>query len=96
MVEAFEKADAAVAPIYDASQLIEDPQVRALDMVTTVEDPDLGPVRMQNVLFRMSETPGEIRWTGRGLGADTDDVLVGDLGMDPDRVAELRERNVVA
>lgn len=96
VVEAFEKADAAVAPIYDASQLIEDPQVRALDMVTTVEDPDLGPVRMQNVLFRMSETPGEIRWTGRGLGADTDDVLVGDLGMDPDRVAELRERNVVA
>ena len=26
-------------------------------------------MRMQNVLFRMSDTPGEIRWTGR-QGAD--------------------------
>jgi crotonobetainyl-CoA:carnitine CoA-transferase CaiB-like acyl-CoA transferase len=96
VIKAFEDADAAVAPIYDASDLVEDEQVRALDMVTTVQDDDLGPVRMQNVLFRMSETPGEIRWTGRGLGADTDDVLIGELGLDADRVADLRERGVVA
>lgn len=96
VIKAFEDADAAVAPIYDASDLVEDEQVRALDMVTTVQDEDLGPVRMQNVLFRMSETPGEIRWTGRGLGADTDAVLIDELGLDADRVADLRERGVVA
>ena len=44
-------------------------------MVTTVDDPDLGPLRMQNVLCRRSETPGRIRITGRALGADTDRVL---------------------
>lgn len=96
VIKAFEDADAAVAPIYDASDLVEDEQVRALDMVTTVQDDDLGPVRMQNVLFRMSQTPGAIRWTGRALGADTDDVLIGELGLDADRVADLRERGVVA
>lgn len=96
VIKAFEDADAAVAPIYDASDLVEDEQVRALDMVTTVQDEDLGPVRMQNVLFRMSETPGEIRWTGRGLGADTDEVLIDELGLDADRVADLRERGIVA
>ncbi len=92
---AFEAADAAVAPIYDASQLVDDPQVQALDMVTTVEDPDLGPVRMQNVLFRMSKTPGAIRWTGRALGADTDEVLT-ELGLAPERIEELRGRGTVA
>ncbi len=95
VMAAFEEAQAAVAPIYGPAELIEDPQVRALEMVTTVEDPDLGPVRMQNVLFRMSETPGSIRWTGRALGADTDEVLA-ELGRTPEQVADLRARGVVA
>jgi crotonobetainyl-CoA:carnitine CoA-transferase CaiB-like acyl-CoA transferase len=96
VVAAFEEAGAAVAPIYSAGELIEDPQVTALDMVTTVEDPDLGPMRMQNVLFRMSETPGRIRFTGRALGADTDAILGGELGVGAERLTELRERGVVA
>lgn len=92
----FERADAAIAPVYDVADLIADPQVRAREMITTVEDEALGPVRMQNVLFRMLETPGEIRFTGRPLGADTDAVLVDELGLEPARVAELRARGVVA
>jgi len=94
VMEAFEAAEAAIAPVYDASELVEDPQVRALEMITTVDDEDFGPLKMQNVLFRMSETPGEIRHTGRALGADTDEVL-GALGIDGARIAELRERGVV-
>lgn len=96
VLDAFVAAEAAAAPVYDVADLMDDPHVRARETITTVEDPDLGPVRMQNVLFRMSETPGEIRFTGRGLGADTDEILIGELGMEPARVAELRERGVVA
>ena len=92
----FGRADAAIAPVYDVADLMADPQVQAREMITTVPDEVLGPVRMQNVLYRMSETPGAIRFTGRPLGADTDAILVGELGLDPARVAELRERGVVA
>ena len=45
---------------------------------------------MQNVLFRLSETPGGIRWAGRAHGADTDEVLAG-LGMTGAEIAALRE-----
>ena len=45
MVEAFEEAQAAVAPVYTAADMVEDPQVQALDMVTTVDDEDLGELR---------------------------------------------------
>ena len=63
-------------PVYDMSQVIEPiQQLEAIGTIATVEDPDLGPVRMQNVLFRMSETPGTIRHTGRAHGADTEEVL---------------------
>jgi crotonobetainyl-CoA:carnitine CoA-transferase CaiB-like acyl-CoA transferase len=52
-------------------------------------------MRMGNVLFRLSDTPGAIRWTGRSeLGADTDAVLT-EAGIDPDRVTKLRDRGVL-
>lgn len=91
---AFEEAGAAVAPIYRPSDLLTDPQVRALDMITTVDDPALGPMRMQNVVWRMGRTPGRIRSTGRRLGQDTDEVLA-DAGLSESEVATLRERGVV-
>lgn len=95
VLAAFTDAGAAVAPVYSPADLLDDPHVVATDMITTVEDPSLGPVRMHNVLGRMSATPGSIRWTGRSMGADTDTYLIDDLGMEPDRVAELRRSGVI-
>ncbi|WP_329398011.1 CoA transferase [Streptomyces melanogenes] len=86
---AFEKAEAAIAPIYDIREVMTDPQYRALDTLTTVDDPELGPVKMQNVLFRLSETPGAIRWAGRPHGADTDAVLT-ELGLSAQEITTLR------
>jgi crotonobetainyl-CoA:carnitine CoA-transferase CaiB-like acyl-CoA transferase len=44
---------------------------------------------MQNVLFRLSGTPGAIRWAGRPHGADTEAVLT-EAGVTPDELAALR------
>jgi len=43
----------------------------------------------------MSQTPGAIRHAGRALGADTDQILIKELGIDASRVAALRERGIV-
>ncbi|MFF4831156.1 CaiB/BaiF CoA transferase family protein [Streptomyces sp. NPDC001315] len=91
---AFDKAEAAVAPIQDVRDVMTDPQYAALDTITTVDDPELGPLRMQNVLFRLSSTPGAIRWAGRPHGADTEAVLT-ELGLTPARLAALREEGAV-
>jgi crotonobetainyl-CoA:carnitine CoA-transferase CaiB-like acyl-CoA transferase len=87
---AFEAAGAALAPVLDVAQLAADPQVIARDLFTTVQDPSLGPLKMQNVMFRMSRTPGRIRFSGRDLGADTEAILA-EHGIGSDRVAQLRE-----
>ncbi|MFJ8096371.1 CaiB/BaiF CoA transferase family protein [Streptomyces griseofuscus] len=89
VLAAFEKAEAAVAPVQDVRGVFEDPQYQALNTVTTVPDPELGPLRLQNVLFRLSATPGAIRWAGRPHGADTDAVLT-ELGLAPSDIAALR------
>ncbi|MGW4563239.1 CaiB/BaiF CoA transferase family protein [Streptomyces sp. NPDC004561] len=89
VLAAFEKAEAAVAPVQDVRGVLADPQYQALDTVTTVDDPELGPLRLQNVLFRLSATPGAIRWAGRPHGADTHAVLT-ELGLAPAEIAVLR------
>jgi crotonobetainyl-CoA:carnitine CoA-transferase CaiB-like acyl-CoA transferase len=95
VIVAFEEAHAAVAPIYDISQIMEDPQFRALGSIVSLDDPDLGAIRMQNVMFRMSDTPGEIRWAGRGLGEDNREVFGDELGMSQRELDELREKGVM-
>lgn len=85
----FEKAEAAVAPVQDVRDVMTDPQYQALDSVTTVDDPELGPLRMQNVLFRLSATPGAIHWAGRPHGADTEAVLT-ELGLTGTEIEALR------
>lgn len=94
VLDAFEKAEAAVAPVQDVRDVMEDPQYAALDTITTVADPELGPLRMQNVLFRLSTTPGAIRWTGRPHGADTDAVLT-ELGLSEAEITTLRSEGAL-
>jgi crotonobetainyl-CoA:carnitine CoA-transferase CaiB-like acyl-CoA transferase len=95
VMAAFQQAGAAIAPIYDVEQVVNDPHVQATDMITSVDDEDLGPLRMQNLLFRLLGTPGRIRYAGRGLGQDTEQVYAEHLGLDPDRLAELRQDGVI-
>jgi crotonobetainyl-CoA:carnitine CoA-transferase CaiB-like acyl-CoA transferase len=94
VLAAFEKAEAAIAPIQDVREVMTDPQYQALGTITTVDDPELGPLRMQNVLFRLSSTPGAIRWAGRPHGADTQEVLT-ELGLTPAELAALREEGAL-
>jgi crotonobetainyl-CoA:carnitine CoA-transferase CaiB-like acyl-CoA transferase len=90
VMTAFEQAGAAIAPIYDMEQVVNDPHVQATEMITTVDDEDLGPLKMQNLLFRLGASPGGIRFAGRGLGQDSDAVYSQRLGLDSRRLAELR------
>jgi crotonobetainyl-CoA:carnitine CoA-transferase CaiB-like acyl-CoA transferase len=86
---AFEAAEAAAAPIYDAGDILTDPHFEARGTIASLEDPDVGTLRLPSVLARLSETPGEIRWPGREHGADTAEVL-GGLGVDAEELERLR------
>lgn len=75
VLEAFDKAEAAIGPVYDIAQIFEDPQYRARESVTAIEDADLGRLRMQNVFPRLSRTPGRIKHGGPRIGQHTGDIL---------------------
>lgn len=94
VVDAFEQAQAAVAPVYDASDIVADPQFRALGTIAYVDDPELGRIAMQGPLFRLSGGDAPVRFTGRAPGADTDEVL-GEIGLTAVEIAALRAEGVL-
>ncbi|GAA0936562.1 CoA transferase [Actinocorallia libanotica] len=94
VIKAFEEAQAAVAPIYDAADIMADPQFQALGTIATVQDDELGPIKMQNILFRLSETPGRIESAGAPVGAHTEELLAR-YGVTGDELAELRAKGVI-
>jgi crotonobetainyl-CoA:carnitine CoA-transferase CaiB-like acyl-CoA transferase len=94
VLAAFEAAEAAIAPVYDASGVAADPQLRAIGAFASAADPVLGEVVMPNVISRLSRTPGEIRTTGGRHGADTEAVLA-ELGVSPAELERLRAGGVV-
>ncbi len=96
VMTAFEDAGAAIAPVYDVADIVDDPQVRYREMLTRVPDDALGSLLMHNVLFRMSATPGAIRFTGRPHAADTDEVLREVAGLTDDELADLRSSGAIA
>jgi succinyl-CoA--D-citramalate CoA-transferase len=75
--------------------MLSDKQYAARQNIVTVEDPEIGPFPMQSVVPRLSETPGEVRWTGPKLGQHNDEVFKVVLGMAKEDVDGLRERGIV-
>jgi len=90
-----ERHDVPFGFAYSVADIVADPQVRHRGDIETVEDPVIGPVRMQGVYPRFSRTPGAIRTGAPLLGADNDEVYGELLGLPADERARLRADGVI-
>jgi formyl-CoA transferase len=95
VLEAFEEFEGAIAPVYSIADIFEDPHYAARETIVTVEHPKLGPVRMPNVVPRLSATPGEVRYPGPELGEHNHEIYVGELGLSEDELAQLKSEAVI-
>jgi formyl-CoA transferase len=80
---------------YSVADIFADPHVQARGDVETVDDPTIGPVRMQGVYPRFSRTPGAIRSGAPALGAHNDEVYRELLGLDEAELSRLRAERVI-
>ena len=73
VIEAFTAADAAIGPVLDMADIAVDPHFANRGAIEVVAD-EFDGTPMQSVIARLSATPGAIRWVGRGLDADGDEI----------------------
>jgi len=88
LIERLEAGDAVVAPVNSVADIIADPHIQARDNVVSVNDSQLGPMRMQAPAGQFSRTPQSVRHTGARVGEHSREVLIGELGFTED---ELRQ-----
>ena len=96
VLDRLNSAGAAAAPIYNMADVFADPHFAFRQNIAEVKDPDLGSVRMQNVVPKLSRTPGRIRHAGvRKIGEHTSEVLKEWLGLAPEGMEGLRKSGTV-
>ncbi len=93
--EVLAEAGVPAGLIYTAPDMMADRHFQAREAIVEVPAPVFGTLKMQNVAPRLSETPGHIRHAGPELGEHNDAVLKGILGMDDDRLADLKARGII-
>ena len=69
VLAAFEAAEAAIAPVMTMADIDADPHYLERDAIVDVDG-----VPMQGLIAHLSRTPGHIRWAGRPLDADGDEI----------------------
>jgi succinyl-CoA---D-citramalate CoA-transferase len=88
-------ADVPFARTYSVADICADPHVAAREDLATVEDPVVGPVRMQGVYPRFSRTPGAIHSGAPRLGQHNEEIYRGLLGLSEEELGRLAADGVV-
>jgi crotonobetainyl-CoA:carnitine CoA-transferase CaiB-like acyl-CoA transferase len=89
-----EQAGVPAGPIYSVADIVADPHYQARGMILSAELPGGVKVKMPGIVPKLSDTPGQVNWSGPALGAHTDEVLT-KLGFDDGAIARLKEQGVI-
>ncbi len=95
VMQLFERADVVAGPVLDIRDIFKDPHYAARGNIVRVDDDDFGTVQMQGVVPKFKDTPGEVRHSGRALGADNRAIYVDQMGMSEMRFSDLQARGVI-
>jgi len=89
LIRLFDEFDAAVAACNNIEEIFNDPHIEARENIVSIDDEELeGPIKMQNVVGRLSRTPGKIRHAGPPLGSSNRDILIDQLGFSESQLLE--------
>ena len=89
------RAEVPSSRVFTMADVFRDPHFAARDMLVDVPHPVLGSTRQQGIVPKLSETPGDIRWSGPEIGADTVYILSQVLGYPQDAIDTLLSEGVV-
>ncbi len=90
-----EESDVPAGPIYSVTDIVEDEQYRAREMILPSQIDGIGVVKMPGLVPKLSKTPGTVRWYGGRMGAHNQEVYGGLLGLCNAELQRLSEEGVI-
>lgn len=88
-------SEAPVGPVNDVEQFMGDPHFQARGNVISITDDELGVIRMQNVVPKLTETPGHVKWAGGKIGQFNEEIYRGLLKMSASELSDLRQQGII-
>ncbi|HME62779.1 MAG TPA: CoA transferase, partial [Candidatus Binatia bacterium] len=93
-LKALEEKDVPCAPINNLAEVFEDPQVRFLDRLLKVEDPEFGTFQLVKNGVNFSETPARLSYRPPKLGEHNEETLQA-LGYSAADIQAFREKKII-
>jgi crotonobetainyl-CoA:carnitine CoA-transferase CaiB-like acyl-CoA transferase len=93
-LEKLEAAEIPCGPVNTYAEVFTDPHVLAREMLTEVQHPVAGPVRMTGINVKLTKTPGALRLPAPTLGQHTSEVLR-TLGYTDEAIDNLKTAGVI-
>ena len=90
----FDKAEVAVGPVYDVSEVLEDRHVIERQILVEMTDPDMGMIPMHSIVPRLSRSPGAIRRPAPELGQHNEEIYLG-LDLSKEEIVDLQKQGVI-
>ena len=93
-VELLNKAGVPTGPIYDMSEVFNDPQVISQDAAVEVEHPKVGKIRIVNQAVKLSRTPAKITHSAPELGEHSEEILR-ELCYSENQIQEFKTKKII-
>src|SRR5262249_6747270 len=90
-----EGANVPCAPVMTVDQLLNDPHVRAREMVVELPHAKLGRIPVTGIPFKLSASPGEVEHLGPDLGQHNHEIYGGLLGLSVSDIGKLQADGVI-
>jgi crotonobetainyl-CoA:carnitine CoA-transferase CaiB-like acyl-CoA transferase len=95
IVKLLEKHEIPCSPVPSLDQVCNDPQLIERDMIIEVEQELSGKVKVPGSIFKMSKTPGNVRFRSPIHGEHNHEIYSGMLGYSEEEIAQLSEEGII-
>jgi crotonobetainyl-CoA:carnitine CoA-transferase CaiB-like acyl-CoA transferase len=95
IMQRLNEKEVPVGPVFDIQDIIQDAHAQAREMVIKAPDEDRGTILMEGIFPKMSLTPGDVRHSGKALGADNKEIFEERLGLSRKETEELRKEKIL-
>jgi formyl-CoA transferase/succinyl-CoA--D-citramalate CoA-transferase len=94
--QALETHQVPYSLVMNMADIFADPHYKAREMIINVPEPTVGALPQPAVIPRLSRTPGRVTHAGpAAIGAHTEELLSGLLGLTAEEIAALRQEGVI-